>query len=351
MNLTVEFNSITSITAESCTIYLCNSLRKHIEHVEYFILKVKSFCAKIKIGGQSEQKISECEQMMKTSERRICSQLILISNALMYLTNSCLPLGQCMDTLIKLLTQYYVCLSNLTKHFLIRHKIISLSFNHTKFDQLIKAVGKPLPLKIYRIISYIEDNIFDEVENDKGDDCNAKKQKKKDPKTDKAKIMRDTKYIPKLILRIENFNKFVNCLSKKTKHDLSKCLHVGTVRDFRIQTAALRKAIDRTFCESEQMEIDEDDLEREDEASDSESSDDNNSTKNNEATDEEHIDTTVPTPTTSSSNEAVLQETDKDSRSVVNALNNLKAINKRANKRKQRSTEIAKPKLQRKCKK
>lgn len=111
----------------------------------------------------------------------------------------------------------------------------------SRFDELVRGLGKPLPLKIYGLISYIEKNVFD-----KDDDADQHS-----GQGNKAKVMRETRAIPKLIMRIENFNKFVICLDKKSNsQELSKRLHSGTVRDFRIKTDELKDAINRTFEEA-----------------------------------------------------------------------------------------------------
>lgn len=162
--------------------------------------------------------------------------------------------------------------------------------------------------------------------------------------------MRDTKYIPKLILRIENFNKFVNCLSKKTKHDLSKLLHVGTVQDFRIKTNELRQVIDKTFHDSEQMEVDEADLENEqllaDNDDDSEDEDDGTELRSGEGTEEDDDETvcksaatsiTSGTPTPTNDNIVEDATDDESAPSTSNALNHLAAINKRVTKRRKRA--------------
>lgn len=72
----------------------------------------------------------------------------------------------------------------------------------------------------------------------------------KNAAADRAKVLRATRLLPKLVLRIENFNKFVLVLGKKTKHDLGDLLHVGTVRDFKIRRSAFREVIERTANQS-----------------------------------------------------------------------------------------------------
>lgn len=301
-------------------------MRKQIEDIEYFIQKVKSYLAQMKTGGQNEDLTRSCEYRMVTTERRICTHLIFISRVCIHLGNACIPLGPCMDNFTKLLIQFYVCLANLTKHLISRQKTLPVSYKSTRFDQLVQTIGKKLPLKVYAMINFIEVNIFDE-DNETGADAILNK---KGAKNNKAKVMRDTKNIPKLILRIENFNKFVIALSKKTEHDLNKLLHMGTVRDFRIKTNALREAIEKI---------------RENEASDEDV--DNEADANDSDIDlSQETDATSVTPNgsaLSSSNTgstgSIINEVQHDTSLRTSVMKNLNAINKRASKRKKQDTE------------
>lgn len=121
----------------------------------------------------------------------------------------------------------------------------SLRFSIYRFDQLVRTTGKPLASKIYELVSYIEEKCTNEI---------SKTSKKKDPKADKAKLLRETRNLPKLILRIENYNKFIIMLGKKTKNDLSNYLHIGTVRDFKINTNKLKDALQNAFSQSDEIE-------------------------------------------------------------------------------------------------
>lgn len=71
--------------------------------------------------------------LMKTTERKVCSQLISIGRACTALAGTCLPLGQCMETLIRLLSQLYVCLANLTRHLILRSALVAVSLSQTKY--------------------------------------------------------------------------------------------------------------------------------------------------------------------------------------------------------------------------
>lgn len=122
--------------------------------------------------------------------------------------------------------------------------------------------GRPLAARIYDLIEYIEENIFKD----------GTRRKKNDPLADKARVLRETKLIPKLIFRIESYNKFIILLGKKTKEDLSEYLHIGTVRDFRIKTSALRDVLNKSIADSNDTEIDESQLDEAECESDASSS-------------------------------------------------------------------------------
>ena len=80
---------------------------------------------------------------------------------------------------------------------------------------------------------------------------------------DKQKILRETKSLPKLIGSMETFNKWVMVFDKKSKSSLTKFLHAGEVRDFRIKSKNLREAIGNQMTQSQAQVVDEDDLEDE----------------------------------------------------------------------------------------
>lgn len=206
----------------------------------------------------------------------------------------------------------------------------------SRFEKLIRTVGKTLPLSIYTLIPFIEGNILH-------DDQPAPNRRRRNPKTDKAQVNRHTRFIPKLIKSIEDFNKFIISLGKKTKHDLSKLLHIGTVRDFRIKTDELRNLIDQTLRESEMEDMrDMDEIDNSSEDGNDENEDEDGSASDmlTNGTNEDH----APNDPSSSSSPAlsrdvILDENDDEELNDVAALKNVEAINRRAAKRKQRVLE------------
>lgn len=185
-------------------------------------------------------------------ERSICAHLIHIANTLFHLTNSNIPVGTPTDTLVRLLTQYYICLNNVCKHLTTRHSVVPVVYSHIKFEKLIQISGKPLAGRVYDLISYIDRNLIPE-ENE----TTAKKRPISAEKTRK-KVIRDTRSLPKLIRWIETLHKYVLILGKKTSKDLSGYLHMGIVRDFRIQNLHVPGEDDSAGEGENTDEIDED---------------------------------------------------------------------------------------------
>ncbi|XP_053663120.1 Fanconi anemia group I protein [Anopheles marshallii] len=233
------FKSISSGTAEPTFQCLCAIFRQQVEEIEHLILRTNSLMIRLKVFGLDDT--DETSQLLKSIERSICSQLVHILGSLTHLCNANLPLGSTMDTLIKLLLSIYGCLANLSRHFLARHAIVPIAYDVTKFNLVVKS-SKPLASKIYDLIPFVEENI---IGQDEGEEPASSSK----AKSNRDKVLRQTKLIPKLVFRIETYNKIVMQLSKKTKKDLTYLLHMGTVRDFRIKTSALVEAIQRTISD------------------------------------------------------------------------------------------------------
>lgn len=112
---------------------------------------------------------------------------------------------------------------------------------------MVRQAGRPLASAIYTLIEHIDANVLPER--------TAANSRRKTATSAKAKMLKETKYLPKLVMRIESFNKFVILLGKKTKTDLSAHLHMGEVRDFRIRKSALAEALSRTIADVDEHEI------------------------------------------------------------------------------------------------
>lgn len=205
-------------------------------------------------------------QSLKTMERAICAHLIHIASALLHLTNTRLPVGTATDTLIRLLTQYLICLNNVCKHLIARHAVVPVVYSHIKFDKLIQVSGKPLAGRVYDLISYIDQNLLPDYGGDERQKEGSPRKKVDAPLKSKKKLICETRSLPKLIRWIETLHKFVLLLGKKTSKDISGYLHQGVVRDFRIRLSGLNSQSDGDSSADENAENVEEDYYDESEA-------------------------------------------------------------------------------------
>jgi len=139
--------------------------------------------------------------------------------------------------------------------------LICILFSN-RFELLLRAVGKQLPANIYELITYIEANTLDEEAQ--------QHTKKRKVQAERAKVLRETRLIPKVIMVIEDFNKHIILLSKKTKskNRLTDYLHLGTMRDFDIKSTDLRAAIERSISDGRNISTEDSNAEDRDEDED-----------------------------------------------------------------------------------
>lgn len=99
-----------------------------------------------------------------------------------------------------------------------------------RFDKLVKSCGKSFAMRIYSLITYIRT-----VSEPDGDKTGSKA---------RDKINKNTRHISSLVMKMENFNKFIFMFDKKTGSKLATKLHSGTVRDFKINIKTLKETCD-----------------------------------------------------------------------------------------------------------
>uniref|UniRef100_A0A6P4FK17 Fanconi anemia group I protein n=1 Tax=Drosophila rhopaloa TaxID=1041015 RepID=A0A6P4FK17_DRORH len=245
----LRLKSISTVTAESCLQHLYTAVQKQLADVDYFVTKANNLNYKCQVVPEIDQ--IYWRGNLDAMDRSICTQIIHISRTLLALTNVCIPLGSSMDGLMKLLIQHFTCMKNLTRHYIASYTS-DTSIEHirsTKFELLLRDVGKQLPANIYELITYIEANTLDEEAQ--------QHLKKRKVEAERAKVLRETRLIPKVIMVIEDFNKHIILLSKKTKSQnrLTDYLHLGTMRDFDIKSTDLRAAIERSISDGRNISI------------------------------------------------------------------------------------------------
>ncbi|KAI8086670.1 FANCI solenoid 4-domain-containing protein [Halteromyces radiatus] len=159
-------------------------------------------------------------------EKMICDRLASYVDIVSELTRAAL-VGSHAETLIKVLTKTYRTFTAFVKYKMTNLKI-ELSQN---VIQLIANVGSKVTDKMYKFLTMYAHHRQEEYEF-----SGTKKGKKKEINArEKAKILREAKTIPGLIFVVEQFERHLIQLTRKSKVDLMQYMKRSTSRDFQIK--------------------------------------------------------------------------------------------------------------------
>uniref|UniRef100_A0A4W3ITH4 FA complementation group I n=1 Tax=Callorhinchus milii TaxID=7868 RepID=A0A4W3ITH4_CALMI len=210
--------AIVSLKTAAPTVMLLvlSQVAKVLEEVEWLIIKLK---------GQLEEG-SPCSSAQEAVEKAAILQLATVLTAFHELMQTAIPAGSCVDVLLKELAKMYNILTALVKY---REEVCESSQSTTVCALTVKLSGSHLTPHCYAFITYVQ-----------------KKDKKETGAViaaATAKVLRETKPIPNLIFAVEQYEKFLIHLSKKSKVNLMQYMKLSTSRDFRINAATLDAAL------------------------------------------------------------------------------------------------------------
>uniref|UniRef100_A0A8C2QXM1 FA complementation group I n=1 Tax=Capra hircus TaxID=9925 RepID=A0A8C2QXM1_CAPHI len=194
--------------APTVCLLVLSKAEKVLEEVDWLITKLK---------GQANQKIVSEEASSQAAltnhpmEKTTIIQLGTLLTFFHELVQTALPSGSCVDTLLKDLCKMYTTLTALVKYYLqVYQRPTGIPKN---MEKLVKLSGSHLTPLCYSFISYVQ-------VSDSGIDLGT---------------LRETKPIPNLIFAIEQYEKFLIHLSKRSKVNLMKHIKLSTSRDFKIK--------------------------------------------------------------------------------------------------------------------
>uniref|UniRef100_A0A8C2UAT6 FA complementation group I n=1 Tax=Coturnix japonica TaxID=93934 RepID=A0A8C2UAT6_COTJA len=170
-------------------------------------------------------------------EKGVILQLGTLLTVFHELVQTALPAGSCVDSLLRSLSKTYAILTSLIKHYIQACRSTSNTVPG-RLEKLVKLSGSHLTPQCYSFITYVQ--VSESLSF-----AEEKKKKKKEDET-AAKVLRDTKPIPNLIFAIEQYEKFLIHLSKKSKVNLMQYMKLSTSRDFRINASMLDSVLQDT---------------------------------------------------------------------------------------------------------
>ncbi|XP_074256102.1 Fanconi anemia group I protein isoform X2 [Saimiri boliviensis] len=213
------------MAAPTVCLLVLSQAEKVLEEVDWLITKLKG---QVSQETLSEEASSQAVLSNHPVEKAIIMQLGTLLTFFHELVQTALPSGSCVDTLLKDLCKMYTTLTALVRYYL---QVCRSSGGIPKnMEKLVKLSGSHLTPLCYSFISY--------VQNKKSKNLNytgEKKEKTAAVATAMARVLRETKPIPNLIFAIEQYEKFLIHLSKKSKVNLMQHMKLSTSRDFKIK--------------------------------------------------------------------------------------------------------------------
>ncbi|KAM6961339.1 Fanconi anemia group I protein [Aplochiton taeniatus] len=228
-----HFAVITMKTASHITPLILSQVGRVLDEVDWLIAKKKSQL------GFDKPNFGEATQtgQQDSVEKAVTLQLGTLLTALNELVQTALLPGMATDTLLRELSRTYTILTTLVKYY-IQLCTGQQGVLPARFEKLVKLSGSHLTPQCYSFITYVQSGELASIGG-----AEDKKKKKKCEATASAKLMRESKAIPNLIFSIEQYEKFLITLSKKSKVNLMQYMKLSTSRDFRINPASLDAAL------------------------------------------------------------------------------------------------------------
>ncbi|KAI1904108.1 hypothetical protein AGOR_G00002290 [Albula goreensis] len=240
-----HFALINMKTAPPTAILVLTQVGRILDEVDWLIAK-----RKLQLGA--EQARSEggtpAAPQQDPVEKAVTLQMGTLLTALNELLQTALPPGPCTDTLLRTLGHTYTILTTLAKYYIQRSSTQSSGLP-ARMEKLVKLSGSHLTPQCYSFITYAQSG--DLIAGGEG---KKKKKTEEGMAAASAKVLRESKSIPNLIFNIEQYEKFLILLSKKSKVNLMQYMKLSTSRDFRINGATLEAALQEQTAVSQESE-------------------------------------------------------------------------------------------------
>ncbi|GLD60229.1 Fanconi anemia group I protein [Lates japonicus] len=228
-----HFATVNMKTATTAALLVLSQVDRVLDEVDWLIARKKSQTASDKSGsGEATQTAGQQDPI----EKAVTLQLGTLLTALNELVQTAVLSGTCTITLLRELRRTYTILTTLVKYY-IQVCATQHSMLPARFEKLVKLSGSHLTPQCYSFITYAQSAEFS------GGDDKKKKKRNEVNAAASAKLLRETKAIPDLIFSIEQYEKYLITLSKKSKVNLMQYMKLSTSRDFRINAATLDAAL------------------------------------------------------------------------------------------------------------
>ncbi|KAF6077482.1 FA complementation group I [Phyllostomus discolor] len=211
--------------APTVCLLILSQAEKVLEEVDWLITKLKG---QVSQETSSEEASSQATLPHHPGEKAVVLQLGTLLTLFHELVQTALPSGSCVDALLRALCKMYTVLTALVRYYL---QVCRSSSGIPKImEKLVKLSGSHLTPLCYSFISYVQNKKSRSPKR-----AGGKKKATSAVAVAMAKVLRETKPIPNLIFAIEQYEKFLIFLSKRSKVNLMQHMKLSTSRDFKIR--------------------------------------------------------------------------------------------------------------------
>ncbi|KAK3697034.1 hypothetical protein QZH41_012504 [Actinostola sp. cb2023] len=220
---------------------------KILDEIDWTLSKIRGELAVTAFASSSDKTPDSPDNTQRASlEASVCARLTGLVMSFNEISQSALPEGPSTEIAVKVLTKLYITLAAIGKYYMTLYNQRLGHLPH-KFEKLVKLTGTHLSQQVYAMITYIQ-----AIQTQSLQETMAKgKGKKGQNMAGKAKVMKEMKSMPNLIYAIEQYEKFLIQLTKKSKIDLMQHFKRSTARDFRINGATLEAALREELSEED----------------------------------------------------------------------------------------------------
>ncbi|XP_045594082.2 Fanconi anemia group I protein [Procambarus clarkii] len=234
-----KYKMVTEETSSAILINLLVHLDDTLGLVELVLNKMKA-----SVVSGTDYDVGKIEKNISIK----CSSVIV---SLHEIIQSALPLGASTDQTLRIVTKLYNVLSHYVKYYLDLYRLKNYTQISDKFEKVVYMSGDMISGPVYPMITYIEG-----VQRQAGT---------KNQGTLTARAIKESKLIPSLIFAIEQYEKHLITLSRKSKVNLMQAMKMSTARDFRIMPAALLEVLQKDNEEEEELSAGDEDIPEEEE--------------------------------------------------------------------------------------
>ncbi|KAG1308712.1 hypothetical protein G6F64_005845 [Rhizopus arrhizus] len=233
--LSIQYQIISNKTFGVITSQVFDYLDASFDEITWSIGKLRLFASE------------SIEEDVQSFEQEVCQYLVLRMKILNELVRTVLTDASA-ESLFKTLVRFYKAL-----HVLVKYKLAFPGDVSQSFINVISMSGSDITDKMYKFLT-VYGQRQQIIESSRIKTKNKGKKRKEIDTKQEARVQRESRMIPQLIYTVEQYERHLIQLSRKTKVDFMQYMKRSTSRDFKIEISMLNAESSSDEDEKESVE-------------------------------------------------------------------------------------------------